>query len=244
MKPSASNAAWKALGDAFRGAQFQATLTLLATPLLFVTWKSFGAPLFYAEWLAPRLSLPGNSASLAGGYCFLSALLLMGLVPALIVKFVFRQPLAAFGVQLGIGRKTLLAVLVGAPVFAIGGWIASLDPAVQAAYPIPGRGVAGTPALFCGHCLTYLGFYIGWEFLFRGFLQFGLRETLGEANAVLVQALASCLAHIGKPTGELIASLPAGIYWGLIAFRTQSLVGCLAQHFVLGVVLDCFLCYR
>ena len=97
--------------------------------------------------------------------------------------------------------------------------------------------------MFGWHVLCYLGFYIGWEFLFRGFLQFGVRDTLGDTNAVLVQALASCLAHLGKPTGEIFASLPAGLYWGLIAFRTDSLAGCLVQHFTLGLVLDLFLCY-
>jgi membrane protease YdiL (CAAX protease family) len=131
---------------------------------------------------------------------------------------------------------------LGAPVFAVGGWIGSFDPIIHAYNPI-NRGAGLSPTIFVSHAITYLGFYLGWEFLFRGFLQHGLRETVGDANAVIIQAMASCIAHLGRPTRELFFSLPASLYWGMIAFRTQSLLAGLVQHFMLGIVVDWFICF-
>ena len=62
--------------------------------------------------------------------------------------------------------------------------------------------------------LTTFKYYLGWEFFFRGFMQFGLRGALGDWNAILVQTLASCLIHIGKPAGEIYGAIVAGLLWG------------------------------
>jgi membrane protease YdiL (CAAX protease family) len=74
-------------------------------------------------------------------------------------------------------------------------------------------------------------------------MQFGLRRSLGDANALLVQVLASCLLHLGKPAVEVYGSIFAAVLWGLVAFRTRSVLSGLMQHFVLGVALDWFICY-
>ena len=66
-------------------------------------------------------------------------------------------------------------------------------------------------------------FYLGWEFHFRGFLQFGLGGRLGPVNAILIQVMASSLLHIGKPPIETFAAIGGGVLWGVIAYRTQSL---------------------
>ena len=233
------------LWQACRGKQFRPTVTLLSSTLLVIAWKCFGTPEFFADWLMPRLGMRGAPYPWAGFYCYLSAFFLLGVVPVLIVKFVFRESLADYGVRWGVRSGTLLAIVLGAPCFILGGWLASLDPTVHAYYPISkiNMAAAPSPGLFAWHAVAYLSFYLGWEFHFRGFLQQGVRESLGDANTVLIQSLASCLAHLGRPTGEVFAALPAGLFWGIMALRTQSLLGGLVQHFLLGIMLDWFICY-
>ena len=97
--------------------------------------------------------------------------------------------------------------------------------------------------MFGIHTLTYLTFYLGWEFCFRGFMQHGLRQTMGDANALFVQVAASALLHIGKPTSESFGAIAAGIVWGVIAFRSRSLLAGLLLHFLLGITLDLLICY-
>jgi membrane protease YdiL (CAAX protease family) len=185
-------------------------------------------------WQAPTAN--------AAAYSFFACLLLLGLVPALIVKLVFRENLADYGVRLGDWGHTLRSFLVLAPLMVILAYLASCDAATAEEYPIDKT--AGTsPSAFVLHACTYVLFYLGWEFHFRGFLQFGLRESMGAANAVLVQVLASVLCHLGKPALETYGAVLGGILWGVLAFRTRSLLSGLMQHALLGIALDWFICY-
>jgi len=230
------------LWDAFRGDQLRPTVILLLSALLLITWKCFGAPDFYLQQVGPWLGPIGDPSACAAVYSFLTCLLLLGVVPALTVKLVFRQRLADYGVQLGNRKRTVRSFLLLAPVFLLAAYVASGDPAMLAEYPI--NKSAGTSARMFGlHTLTSLVFYAGWEFHFRGFMQFGLRDKLGQTNAILVQVLASCLAHIGKPGPEIYGALLGGILWGVVAARTRSILSGMMQHFLLGIALDWFVCY-
>jgi membrane protease YdiL (CAAX protease family) len=79
--------------------------------------------------------------------------------------------------------------------------------------------------------------------LLLAFLQFGLGSRLGPINAILIQVIASSLIHIGKPPVETFAAIGGGVLWGVIAYRSQSLLSGLLQHFLLGIALDYFICF-
>lgn len=57
-----------------------------------------------------------------------------------------------------------------------------------------------------------------WEFLFRGFMLFGLKDRLKEA-AILVQMIPFALLHLGKPETETISCIVSGIYFGYVCYR-------------------------
>jgi len=61
----------------------------------------------------------------------------------------------------------------------------------------------------------------GWEFLFRGFLLFGLARRFGD-EAVLLQAVPFAIAHIGKPELETLSTIFGGAAFGYLAWRTDS----------------------
>ena len=225
------------------GRQWKDVTILLLSPLLVVTWWYFGFPRYYlSRW--PDAGLIGNDPMLtATVYSFVASFVLLGLIPALVVKFVFRESLADYGVRLGERTRTVRSLLVCAPVILIIAWFASHDPATQAEYPL-NRHLASSPGVFGFHAVTYLLLYLGWEFHFRGFVQHGLRTSLGDVRAVLIQTAFSTLAHLGKPTSETYAALLAGLFWGLLAFRTRSLLSGMLQHALLGIALDYFICHR
>lgn len=90
--------------------------------------------------------------------------------------------------------------------------------------------------------LAYVAvFYTAWEFYFRGFLLFGLKNELGATNAVLIQTMASSLLHIGKPEGEILGSIPIGLLFGWFALRTRSIWYGWAVHASIGVLTDLFI---
>lgn len=234
---------FRPLVAAVRGKQSKPTVILLASTLLMVTWRWLGSAEYYRDHLSPRLAFWGDAEATAAAYSFLACFLLLGVIPALIVKLVFGEKLADYGVQLGHRARTFRTFLACAPVVLFVAYLASEAPAIAEHYPI-NKGAGASPWMFAFHGCTYMAFYLGWEFHFRGFLQFGLRESAGQANAILVQVLASALLHVGAPVSEMYAAIVVGILWGILAFRTRSLLSGLLQHALLGISLDWFIIYR
>ncbi len=235
--------AWsRPLADAFRGERFKPTVILLSSMVLMVTWKYLGAPGFFLERFPASTPLWDEPTAAAAIYSFVACLVLLGVVPALIVKGVFRERLADYGVQLGDGAFGMKAFLLLAPAFLLVAYLSIDDPGLVAEYPI-NKGACGSQARFGFHTLTFLLFYVGWEFHFRGYLQFGLAGSMGKYNAVLVQVLASCLLHIGKPGSEIYGSILGGLLWGVLAFRTRSVLSGLLQHALMGLAVDWFVCF-
>ncbi len=218
-------------------------IILLLAPIILTTFKYYGTKAFYLSSLAGRFAWLQNSSHAAELYHFLAAFVLLGLVPALIVRLVFREPLSAYGLQVGDFRFGVKALLVLAPISVAVTYPNARGAEFLAEYPFD-EGAGASPWTFLSHAATYLLYYAGWEFFFRGFMLFGLRSRCGDANAILIQTLASCLVHIGKPTGEIYGSILAGALWGTIVLRTRSLWAALIIHWLLGVSLDFFICYR
>lgn len=226
-----------------RSADRKTTIVILSVTLLGIVFKYFGGKPFYFRHLASSVVLGGNRELTAGLFHFGSAFILFGLVPALIVTLVFREPLADYGVRLGdlsFGGKAFALL---APVMVVLSFPASRMPEFLAEYPL-NRAAGDGPLPFALHAAAYLLFYAGWEFGFRGFVQFGLRDRLGDANAILVQTLASSLLHVGKPFGETLGAVVGGLAWGVVAFRSRSLLVPLVTHWLLGVALDLFIVTR
>jgi membrane protease YdiL (CAAX protease family) len=218
------------------------TLILLSTPVILTTFKYYGTKDFYLDHLASAFSLYGNEELTSALYTFSSSLILLGLLPALMIKFAFHEPLSVYGVRLGNWRGGLKAFLILAPVMVALTFPCSRMGSFTSEYPLY-QGAGASSADFMAYSLLYLTYYLGWEFFFRGYMQFGLEKGLGIWNAILLQTLASCLVHIGKPDAEIYSSILGGIMWGMIVFRTRSLLPALLLHWLLGICLDAFIIY-
>ncbi len=230
-------------GGLLHSADRKATIVLLAAPVLGILFVYVGSKPFYLRHLASSVALGGNVELTAGLYAFASAFVLLGLIPALIVRVVFHEPLSAYGVRAGDLSYGWKALAVVAPVMVLLSLSASRMPEFLAVYPL-NRAAGDGPLAFAGHALAYLVFYAGWEFGFRGFVQCGLRDEMGDWNAILVQTAVSAALHVGKPLGETLGAVLGGVVWGVIAFRSRSLLVPLLTHWVLGVSLDLFIVCR
>jgi membrane protease YdiL (CAAX protease family) len=184
-----------------------------------------------------------------GEYKITAAIVLFGVIPMGIVKFIFREKLADYGLQLGITFRTVRSFLVMSPFVAVIAYFTGYYPAFFEVYPFNETlrvQNTGTPigyGLFTFHSVLYLGYYFGWEFLFRGFIQHGLAKHCGVAAAIGVQTLASVMLHYGHPASEVFGALAAGLVWGYLTYRTKSILSPFGQHAVLGIVLDATLIY-
>jgi membrane protease YdiL (CAAX protease family) len=167
----------------------------------------------------------------------------MFVIPAITVKLWFKKPLSDFGFGLGNykeGLKWLITIpLLVAPLI----FISSKMPDVRLEYPMAKSLLQDTSHLLLYETAYVLLYYTAWEFFFRGFLLFGLRERFGDFNAILIQTISSCLVHIGKPEGEIIGSIVVGIIFGIVALRTRSIWYVFLIHASIGVLTDLFIIY-
>jgi membrane protease YdiL (CAAX protease family) len=169
----------------------------------------------------------------------LSVFFLFFLVPALIIKFYFRENLKDFGLQKGdfrFGIKFLIiAIIVVLPFI----YFSSFQQDFQKEYPLPLIAREKLVFLIVWE-FFYLFYYIGWEFLFRGYLLFGLERRLGWIMAIIFQTLPSTLIHWNKPEAETFSAILAGIVLGAVALRTRSILYPLFLHYLIGASMDIF----
>jgi membrane protease YdiL (CAAX protease family) len=182
------------------------------------------------------------------------ALLLIG-IPILLIKFVYKEPLSNYGLALPEkGRRSLAFLtfvsltLVCLPAFAF----ASRDADMRATYPFF-RPFSST-GQFIVYELCYFVFFLTIEFVFRGYLLFGLskiRDTNADKGgegvpgvfyfdryALLIQMLSYTAWHLGKPLPELWGTLLWGLAAGALALTVKSIWPVVMSHWLLNVIFD------
>lgn len=225
-----------------RRGQFKSPAVLLSSTVLLVVWKHVGSPAFYLKRFASHFALWDDPLTTAAIYRSLSCLLLLGVVPAVIVKTVFGERLSQYGVGTGDRRRTATAIVALVPVFLVIGYLSARDPQIAATYPT-NRNACTSSAAFALHALTTFWFYAGWEFHFRGYLQQGLRDRMGDTTTLLVQVLASTLIHVDGPPIETYGAIAGGLLWGALVFGTRSVLAGVLQHWLLGLSADYSICF-
>lgn len=174
-------------------------------------------------------------------YQFLTTLVLFFLFPLIIIKLVFKEKLKNYGLTLGDKRYGLRFIIITIPLIVTPIiFLASRMPQVRAEYPLS-KLVQDNASVFLLYEFSYvLLYYVGWEFFFRGYMLFGLREKFGDTYAILLQVIPSALLHFNKPESEFLGSIVLGIVLGYIALRTRSILYPLIIHSCIGVFTDLF----
>lgn len=172
-------------------------------------------------------------------HMFLLAFALFGIVPFLVGWKGLSQSPGKMGVCLGDWRLGVKTVAVLFPLaFALLVLPGAHNDEMRHYLPLNAIAgdLPGTYTLLQG--TRALLFYTSWEFLFRGFMLFGLEKRIGALPAICVQAIPSSLWHIGMPAAELLSAVPGGVIFGLVALRTRSILWPMLLHFLVAVALD------
>ncbi len=156
-------------------------------------------------------------------------------VPAALVRAVFQEPLAAYGLSpRGFVSHLPTYVVLFVPVAAaVAG--ASYTRAFQATYPFY-HDPAGLSDLLIWEFFYCLQFF-ALEFFFRGYLVHAMKERLG-AMAVFAMVVPYCMIHFQKPMAEALAAILAGTVLGVLSLRTNTIWGGVAIHSAVAVSMD------
>lgn len=220
---------------------------LIATISISLVYFLVGTPTFYEKYLG-SFTEGGKYGFLAPSlYQFGITLILFFFLPLLIIKKILREKVDAYGWQTGDRLSGWIWLGIGIPVVLAIAWLSSRKPEFIAQYPLfisrfPDFRLEGQNiTVFILYEFTYIFYYIGWEFFFRGFALFGLKDELGTTGALIFQAVASTLLHLSKPMPELAVAFPGGIIFGLAALSCRSLRTVIIVHWLLGFLLDLFI---
>ncbi|MCE1165070.1 MAG: CPBP family intramembrane metalloprotease [Bacteroidetes bacterium] len=170
-------------------------------------------------------------------YWFLTDGSLMFLIPVLSIKLVFRKKLSEFGFTAGDVKFGLLTAGVFYAVMLVIVWIVSASEEFANAYPQGGAALRENLPLLLMYELCILIYMLGWEFLWRGYMLFGLKSKLGYYT-IFIQMIPFFILHKGKPDIELFASIFAGIILGIQALRSRSFVYSWLLHFAVMFSID------
>jgi membrane protease YdiL (CAAX protease family) len=158
------------------------------------------------------------------------------LIPALVIKLLWRQRLRDYGLTLGgwriWGRYFVVFGGVMVPVIA---WSSSF-PSLQAYYPLI-RWAGDSAGAFALSAVGWLVYFFAWEWFFRGFLLNLFARRYG-AIAIVVQAVPFVLMHFPKPEVEAFAAIIAGMALGIMAYRGKSFLGTWLLHWLVAISVD------
>jgi len=164
--------------------------------------------------------------------CFVT----MFVVPALIVKLVFKERLSDYGIT-SFKPRVQIPLALGMYLIVLPAIIgASRSDAFVRTYPLFwDAGSSGS--LLLAWELMYLSQFFALEFFFRGYLIFGLEKRIGPV-AILVSTVPYCMVHYHKPMLEAYAAIIAGVILGAVAMRTRSLWSGFMTHALVALTMD------
>jgi membrane protease YdiL (CAAX protease family) len=154
------------------------------------------------------------------------------LVPLAAGWLLFRDKPSDYGIRIGRWKSAAIVTTVSLAVMALILYGAGKIPEFRSYYYMY---AIDWPELLLSHAL----YMFAWEFLFRGYMLFGLEESIGK-SAIFVQTIPFVLLHLGKPFLETLACIPGGFILGYIAYRTRSFLPCFIIHFGIYVMMIFF----
>lgn len=170
-------------------------------------------------------------------YWFVADFGIYFLVPILLIALILRAPLRSFGLGIGDWRFGLKVTMIFVAVMLPIVWIVSSSPSFQHVYP-HATIVRADWLLFVLYEVVFLAYFTGWEFIWRGYMLFGLEKKLGAATAILVQMIPFVVLHNGKPMIETVGAIIAAIALGIVALRARSFWYCVATHWLVMFSID------
>lgn len=161
-------------------------------------------------------------------YWFLGDFFSLFLIPILIIKFIFKERLSGFGLKFGDYKAGLNYTLIFLIVMLPFVWVVSSNTSFSSVYPHlqPARELWKVFFIYQAGMLIYM---FSWEFIWRGFMLFGLEPKFGYYS-VLIQMIPFLILHNGKPMLETFGAIIAGIALGILALRTRSVYYCIIAH--------------
>jgi membrane protease YdiL (CAAX protease family) len=165
----------------------------------------------------------------------LSSFVFYFLIPLGIILLAFREDPRRFGLRLGNWRQGALWAVLGILLMAMiivglaqlaefRSYYASLSFQEPLSHEV------------VEFALRQAIYMFSWEFIFRGFMLFGLKDRLGPL-AIWIQAIPFAIMHLGKPELETLSTIFGGAAFGYIDLKSKSVLPSVIIHWAIYVMM-------
>jgi len=159
---------------------------------------------------------------------WISSFIYFGLFPVVTILIFLKKNPLDFGLKLGNYRLWIPYVVIFLAIAIPILYFSSDMSSVQGYYR------SGRNFDLLKYALQMGVYMLGWEFLFRGFMLFGLKDKFKEGS-IIIQMIPFVLLHIGKPEIETISTIFTGLLWGYICYRGKSFWPAYIMHMVVNI---------
>lgn len=210
---------WQALKAAVRTVNRQTVVVLLVAVVLVFVQDTLGSRRFFRE-MFDSMTPAHLRRLLSWGWWFGVQGITGFVIPVLILVFGFRRRPGEIGLGLGDWKLASVLALAYVPLVIVGTWVLSDGAAFQQQYPHL-RDAVTNWQFFLIYELLFLFYWIGWEYLWRGFVLFGTAPTFG-LYAIFIQTVPFALLHADKPFAEALLSIVGGVALGALVWRCRA----------------------
>jgi uncharacterized protein len=166
-------------------------------------------------------------------------------IPALCIRFLYRESLSDYGLDFRIERGFVKLFASALSIMLPLVYAMSLTGSFVTKYPFlkihNGEPYIGQTLLIWE--LIYFVQFFGLEFFFRGFLVHSLKPALG-IYSIFAMTVPYCMIHFGKPPAETLAAIAAGIFLGWLSYRNGNIWMGLLLHCTVAFSMDIMALYN
>ena len=220
---------------------FEGSMTIAGTSVLVVIYYLLNGSKHIKGWFRKRSGAEGAQIRKVL-FDRLIGVFLFGIVPVVLLLYVFGQSLQDFGLATGTLNRSLLfwlpvaTLAVGlAYLLARGGSNLSRYPQIRAR--------EWDIRLILLSALSWMVYITGYELMFRGVLLFACYASFGFWPAILINILLYALAHIPKGSLETFGSIPAGFVFCFMTLHLGSIWFALLTHITIALSYEWFSLY-
>jgi hypothetical protein len=220
----------KKLGGEIKTLDFKVSYIFISVSVITFISMVYATPMFFYEHI-------GKDRLMSRLYWLTTDGALMFFLSVISIKFVLKGKLSDFGFKMGDKKFGFSTALVFFLVMLPLVWIVSASESFANTYPLGGSELKTNMGLFLIYEACVMFYMLGWEFLWRGYMLFGLKPKLGYYS-VFIQMIPFFILHRGKPEIELFASIIAGLVLGIQALRSGSFFYCWLLHCCVMISID------
>lgn len=171
-------------------------------------------------------------------FWFIGDFITLFILPVLIIKIFLKDKITDYGLKFGDHKFGLTITLISIGIMLPILWFVSASPEFAVKYPHL-QMTKSNWTIFIVYEIGMFIYLFAWEFIWRGFMLFGLEKKFGY-YAVFIQMIPFVILHNGKPELETFSAILGGIVLGIVALRTRSFIYGVFIHFAIMLSIDLF----